>query len=156
MSIGTLKRKSMILHARYKKSSTVSLNGTTRQPPHTLGRPITRTPFKGPDPIGHGGGSRCLVGGRYARICGNGYTRTVSTGFCTTPQTTIKTSTISSSGYQKRFNCSKPIVMILPEKKSCREATPSIIYNHVKTERQCTPHVKNLNIMSISQYSKCR
>ena len=70
MSIVTLKRKT---EARYFPHSVngvgFSLNGTTRflGVGESLGRSVTRTPFKGTAPVGHGGGAKCRVLGILGR-----------------------------------------------------------------------------------------
>ena len=110
MSLATLKKKSKTIYGNSISSSTISTNGfylngnkrvigsvnTTN-----LGKSVTRTPFKGTEPVGHGGGSRCRVSGRAARKCGNGnkYLKVVSnSGSSCTPQTLIKISTKNQKG----------------------------------------------------------
>lgn len=110
MSLATLKKKSKTIYGNSISSSTISTNGfylngnkrvigsvnTTN-----LGKSVTRTPFKGTEPAGHGGGSRCRVSGRAARKCGNGnkYLKVVSnSGSNCTPQTLVKPSTKNQKG----------------------------------------------------------
>lgn len=110
MSLATLKKKSKTMYGNSISSSTISTNGfylngnkrvigsvnTTN-----LGKSVTRTPFKGTEPVGHGGGSRCRVSGRAARKCGNSnkYLKVVSnSGSNCTPQTLVKTSTKNQKG----------------------------------------------------------
>tara|TARA_B100000035_G_C21036090_1_gene571041 strand:- start:2637 stop:3671 length:1035 start_codon:yes stop_codon:yes gene_type:complete len=110
MSLATLKKKSKTIYGNSISSSTISTNGfylngnkrvigsvnTTN-----LGKSVTRTPFKGTEPVGHGGGSRCRVSGRAARKCGNGnkYLKVVSnSGSSCTSQTLIKISTKNQKG----------------------------------------------------------
>ena len=110
MSLATLKKKSKTIYGNSISSSTISTNGfylngnkrvigsvnTTN-----LGKSVTRTPFKGTEPVGHGGGSKCRVSGRAARKCGNGnkYLKVVSnSGSSCTPQTLIKISTKNQKG----------------------------------------------------------
>jgi len=76
-----------------------SLNGKTRFTSGVganLGKSVTRTPFKGAEPKGHGGGPRCRVAGEHARVnhCnGPAYPRFVAhSGTCSTPQTLVKPS----------------------------------------------------------------
>jgi hypothetical protein len=100
MSIATLKRKSLAQYTNHcNQKGQFSLNGVYRQAPYTLGRSVTRTPFRGPDPMGHGQGGRCRVGGWRARVCGNSYPLIVSnSGSCIVPQTEIKRSTMNNAG----------------------------------------------------------
>jgi len=110
MSLATLKKKSKTIYGNSISSSTISTNGfylngnkrvigsvnTTN-----LGKSVTRTPFKGTEPVGHGGGSRCRVSGRAARKCGGGskYLKAVSnSGSSCTTQTLIKPSSKNQKG----------------------------------------------------------
>jgi hypothetical protein len=105
MSIVALKRKSAALH---NKNHSVgpdgfSLNGKCRfqGPGHVvLSKDVTRTPFKGNLPKGHGGGARCRVKGLKARSCGSGqYVVDIhNSGFFGTPQTLVKPSVKNTAG----------------------------------------------------------
>ena len=93
MSIATLKKKSRALFSGGNNYNTVSvagvgfmLNGTIRNisvlPAQDM-KPYTRTPFRGTEPMGHGGGSRCRVSGWRARKnhcsrVGNDYPQIIS------------------------------------------------------------------------------
>ena len=88
-----------------------SLNGRTRFTSGigaNLGKSVTRTPFRGTEPMGHGGGERCRVGGWRARVnhCdGPQYPRIVSnSGSCCVQQTLVKVSVKTTTGMlQDRF-----------------------------------------------------
>ena len=100
MSIVALKRKSLTQYgtSHCNDKGQFSLNGVVRIPPNNLGRSVTRTPFRGPNPMGHGAGGRCRVGGWRARICGNSYPLIISnSGSCIRPQTEIKRSTMNNA-----------------------------------------------------------
>ena len=101
MSIATLKQKSLTLYVKShtNKQGQFSLNGVYRQAPYTLGRSVTRTPFRGPYPMGHGTGTNCRVSGWRHRACGTGYPLIVSnSGSCIVPQTEVKRSTMNNAG----------------------------------------------------------
>ena len=101
MSIAALKRKSLTLYgsSHCNKQGQFSLNGVIRQLPYTLGRSVTRTPFRGPYPMGHGEGGKCRVSGWRHRVCGNGYPIIISnSGSCIVPQTEVKRSTMNNAG----------------------------------------------------------
>lgn len=109
MSLATLKKKSKTIHGTSISSATVSSNGFylngIKRPVGSVGttnlaKSVTRTPFKGSEPMGHGGGSRRRVSGRLARKCGSGtYEVSVAnSGSCITPQTEIKLSTKNQNG----------------------------------------------------------
>ena len=101
MSIATLKQKSLTLYGKshVNKQGQFSLNGVYRQAPFTLGRSVTRTPFRGPYPMGHGTGTNCRVSGWRHRSCGSGYPEIVSnSGSCIIPQTEVKRSTMNNAG----------------------------------------------------------
>jgi len=108
MSIVTLKNKSA---ARYGNHSVegvgFSLNGVSRfigVGPTVLSKSVTRTPFRGTEPVGHGGGARCRVGGIKGRASrcdsNNEYVKSVhNSGSCCTPQTLNKKTTMTYSGF---------------------------------------------------------
>ena len=103
MSQVAMKNKAFAMHSSHSRGKEgFSLNGRTRfKGPGqvSLGDSVTRTPFKGTEPKGHGGGSSCRVGGRWARQCGSGkYPRIVSNSGACTPQTLVKTSTMNTKG----------------------------------------------------------
>ena len=88
-----------------------SLNGKTRFTSGVganLGKSVTRTPFRGSEPMGHGGGERCRLGGWRARVnhCdGPQYPRKVSnSGSCCAQQTLVKVSVMNTKGMiESRF-----------------------------------------------------
>ena len=98
MSIATLKAKSNAMYSVHSDKSGFSLNGVLRQPVSNLGRSVTRTPFRGPAPMGHGMGSRCRVGGWRARICGGKYPLNIRRSSLGTPQTLVKQSVMNQKG----------------------------------------------------------
>jgi hypothetical protein len=110
MSIVALKRKTAAL---YDKNHTVgdyfSLNGRLRfigPGPVTLSKSETRTPFKGLEPKGHGGGTKARVTGIRARSCGhhNYPIHIANSGSCCIQQNLVKRSTMNTSGMlQSRF-----------------------------------------------------
>jgi hypothetical protein len=107
MSIVALKRKTEARYGRHGVAGDgFSLNGRTRflgpVNPH-IAPTVTRTPFKGVEPKGHGGGARCRVRGIKGRAshCSNNETYVksiVRSTYPTTPQTLVKRSTFSESG----------------------------------------------------------
>jgi len=119
MSIATLKRKSLTQYgsSHCNAKGQFSLNGVYRQLPYTLGRSVMGTPFRGPNPMGHGQGARCRVSGWRARATGNSYPLIISnSGSCIVPQTEIKRSTMNNSG------------MIETRYKGILHASPSNVY----------------------------
>jgi len=109
MSIATMKAKSLTLYGKsHSTKDGFSLNGTLRLPSQgqNLGRSVTRTPFRGPAPMGHGEGSTCRLKGWRARICGNQFPVDIHRSSIGIPQTLIKRSTMNQSGMlEKRFTC---------------------------------------------------
>jgi hypothetical protein len=99
MSIATMKVKSYTLYGKsHSTKDGFSINGALRHPAPTLGRSVTRTPFKGPVPKGHGEGSRCRVGGWRARLCGHGYPVNIHYSCLGTRQTETKPSVMNNKG----------------------------------------------------------
>ena len=100
MSIATMKAKSLAVYGTHSTKAGFSLNGALRQPPlgENLGRSVTRTPFRGPAPMGHGMGSRCRVGGWRARTCGGKYPQKIQRSSLGTPQTLVKPSVMNQKG----------------------------------------------------------
>ena len=98
MSIATMKAKSLAMYSTHSDKSGFSLNGALRHPVANLGRSVTRTPFRGPAPMGHGMGSRCRVGGWRARTCGGTYPQSIHRSSLGTRQTTVKPSVMNQKG----------------------------------------------------------
>jgi hypothetical protein len=98
MSLATLKVKSLTAYGNHSKKG-FSLNGPLRQPSlgENLGRSVTRTPFRGPAPMGHGTGSRCRLSGWRARKCGSSYPIHIHRSSLGTPQTLVKRSTMNET-----------------------------------------------------------
>ena len=111
MSIVALKRKTAAQYAAtHSTSDGFSINGRTRLQGigANLAKSVTRTPFKGIYPKGHGGGARCRVfgvKGRAANCNVSSYPIAIQhSGSCYTPQTTVKPSVKNTSGMlQTRF-----------------------------------------------------
>jgi hypothetical protein len=130
MSIVTLKRKS---EARYFPHSVqgvgFSLNGTTRFQGvgnTRLGRSVTRTPFKGALPVGHGGGGRCRVLGVKGRSdrCDsvNEYPVQIIRSGEEVPQTEVKRSTWNTPALlESRVN------MQMLNRQGCHWVKPSTL-----------------------------
>lgn len=115
MSIQVLARKAKALY--YKNHSVgpegFSINGPTRLPGiiPTLGRSQTTTPFKGVDPVGHGGGARCRVKNARMKCSSNRYERVVLGNCAYTVQTTVKPSTQTASMYTRTLNTMCPPIV---------------------------------------------
>jgi len=108
MSIAGMKAKSLTLYGKShsKGPDGFSLNGKLRLPSQgeNLGRSVTRTPFRGPAPMGHGGGATCKLKGWRARICGNKFPVAIQHSCLGTPQTLVKRSTMNQAGMlEKRY-----------------------------------------------------
>ena len=101
MSIVTLKKKSYTMYGKshVNKEGQFSVVGVKRQLPMSLGRSVTRTPFRGAFPMGHGEGPRCRVSGWRARICGSSYPFNIHRSLDLTVQTLVKKSTMNMKGY---------------------------------------------------------
>ena len=114
MSIATLKKKSQTLYSNTVsvRGAGFSLNGVRRivgvVGQTNLAKSVTRTPFRGNDPVGHGGGSRCRVSGwraRATKCAGTDYPVIISnSGSFASPQTLIKRSVMNTKGMlQERY-----------------------------------------------------
>jgi hypothetical protein len=162
MSIATLKKKSYTLYGKSHSDMGFSLNGATRHPPPTLGRSVTRTPFKGPYPKGHGEGKRCRLSGWRARICGGKYPVHIhSSGSIV--QTGIKRSTMNMRGWiETRFkgilHTSHAHVYKVDKtqggyihKQTCTTC-PESASDYIQTSTRCTPYAKNETRPTYNQY----
>ena len=114
MSLATLKKKAQTLYSTGHNFNTVSvrgagfsLNGVRRivgvVGQTNLAKSVTRTPFRGNEPVGHGGGKRCRVSGWRARDtkCAGTAEYPVNicnSGSCGTPQTLVKRSVMNTKG----------------------------------------------------------
>jgi hypothetical protein len=175
MSIATLKRKSQVLYGKsHSKDGQFSLNGVLRLPTQNLGRNVTRTPFRGPYPMGHGCGSTCKVGGRMARVCGSGYPQIISnSGSCVTTQTEIKRSTMNMLGliqtkyvgilhgtypntHVYRVEKETHVTTVANKTLHCATATATANANepYIITPSNCAPYTKDVNVLTSSQYAK--
>jgi len=163
MSIATLKKKSFTLYGKSHSNHGFSLNGSTRHPPPTLGRSVTRTPFKGPYPKGHGEGKRCRVNGWRARICGCTYPVIVHHSGSVV-QTGIKTSTMNMHGwietrYKGILHRSNAHVYKVDKtqgayihKQTCTTCESPPQTEYIKDETKCTPYTKNETRPTYNQY----
>ena len=160
MSLATMKAKSLTMYGKtHSTKDGFSLNGPLRQPSlgENLGRSVTRTPFRGPAPMGHGCGSRCRVGGWRARICGHGYPKNIHHSCLGVLQTSIKPSVMNTKGMmESRFTgilhgtYPKSHVyrvdkdgMTYTEKMSQGPLTyQPPIQDYVKSTGRCTPYTK--------------
>jgi hypothetical protein len=114
MSIATFKKKSRVLYSTGVNFNTLSvptlgfsLNGISRVigsvGPTNLAKSVTRTPFRGNDPVGYGGGSTCRVSGWRARknkctSSSNYLIQIHNSGSGYTPQTLVKPSVMNTKG----------------------------------------------------------
>ena len=122
MSIVTLKKKANTLYGTHGvEKFGFSLNGKLRFPGPTrnsFGRTPVRTPFRGTEPIGFGGGGRCRVGGIKGRSAHcdkvNGYPKSVHTscGMCST--NSIPTSNASVNSTTLLSNISRGCFSVQP------------------------------------------
>lgn len=178
MSLATLKAKSLTMYGKtHSTNQGFSLNGALRQPPigENLGRSVTRTPFRGPAPMGHGCGSRCRVGGWRARTCGGAYPLKIQRSCLGTAQTLVKPSTMNQKGlietsYTGILHGTYPRTHVYKVDKeesgyikslgrdvlSC----PVIPGEYTKNNLRCTPYTKNILDMNYERYygiqtSKC-
>ena len=170
MSLATLKSKSLTLYGKsHSTKEGFSLNGVYR---HTslgenLGRSVTRTPFRGPAPRGHGCGGRCRVCGRKARLCGGTYPIRVVRSCLGTTQTTIKPSTLSMKGlletkYKGILHGVYPNTHVYRvEYTNYAEqlgrdvvSTPIKKGVYIQSSTRCTPYTKSILDMDYERYHK--
>jgi hypothetical protein len=173
MSIATMKIKSQTMYGKtHSTSKGFSLNGELRQPSlgENLGRSVTRTPFRGPAPMGHGCGSKCRVGGWRARICGSSYPIKIHRSSLGTPQTTIKKSTMNMNGFiESRYTGilhgvypnthvykvdkeSGGHAMLLGRSATSCPVNKNEVYNQRYSTGRCTPYTKTILDMDYSRY----
>lgn len=172
MSIATLKVKSYTLYGKsHSTAQGFALNGTLRHPPQNLGRSVTRTPFRGPTPMGHGMGSRCRVGGWRARTCGSSYPLNIHHACLGTLQTEIKRSTMNTDGMiEKRFmgilHGSYPRTSVYKIGKdsmthiqkvsqgvlTCKNVITNEKNTFIQSENRCTPYTKKILDMDYEKY----
>jgi len=116
MSIVALKRKTAARYGPHSAAGGFSLNGNTRfKGPGqvSLAESVTRTPFRGTAPMGHGGGARCRVRGIKGRAAkcnsaGDYVVQVHNSGSCCTVDPSIKRSSMSMGGMlEKRDMCSR-------------------------------------------------
>ena len=106
MSIVALKRKTAALYGPHAAQGGFSLNGSARSigPGETsLGRSVTRTPFRGALPMGHGGGARCRVRGIRGRAAkcnshGDYPVQIHNSGSCCMGENVVHRSTMNTAG----------------------------------------------------------
>lgn len=116
MSIVALKRKTAARYGPHSAAGGFSLNGSTRfKGPGevSLAESVTRTPFRGTAPMGHGGGARCRVRGIKGRAAkcnskGDYVVQVHNSGSGCTNDGSVKRSSVSSGGMlEKRDMCSR-------------------------------------------------
>ena len=175
MSLATLKAKSLTMYGKtHSTKDGFSLNGPLRQHSlyENLGRSVTRTPFRGPAPMGHGMGSRCRVGGWRARTCGSSYPITIHRSCLGTPQTLVKRSTMNEKGlietkytgilhgtYPRThvFKVEKEnyIETIVRDVLACPVQTDDYTQGTQKDKKvRCTPYTKTILDMNYARYYK--
>jgi len=106
MSIVALKRKTAARYGPHAAAGGFSLNGNTRfKGPGqvSLAESVTRTPFRGAVPMGHGGGARCRVRGIKGRAskcnsAGDYVVQVHNSGSCCTADASVKRSVMNTSG----------------------------------------------------------
>ena len=157
MSIVTLKQKTS---ARYGNHSVpiagFSLNGATRfvGPGQVcLGRSVTRTPFKGTEPVGHGGGGRCRVGGIKGRVsrCDstNEYVKSIhNSGSCLTLQDLVKKTTVDYRGLNELER------MKTLYKKGCHWVQPRVLDVSEVIPPACNPITKEAICPALTKQTK--
>lgn len=125
MSLATLKKKS---GTKYSKNMAESKNGFSLQgklrnfgtPGNTnLARSVTRTPYRGSLPVGHGG------------CCGQYDQQIAKSGDCCVSQTLVKASTLSTKG-------------MLAKKRLCCTDTVKSLYHNDQSRQITHKHNKEL------------
>jgi hypothetical protein len=174
MSLAAFKAKSLTMYGNHSTKDGFSLNGPLRQPSlgENLGRSVTRTPFRGPAPMGHGMGSRCRVGGWRARTCGGTYPISIHRSCLGTPQTLVKRSTMNEKGlietkYKGILHGTYPNTHVFTAEKEkyidtiVREvlACPVQPYDYTQGSQKdkkvrCTPYTKTILDMNYARYYK--
>ena len=174
MSLATFKAKSLTMYGKtHSTKDGFSLNGPLRQPPlgENLGRSVTRTPFRGPAPMGYGMGSRCRVGGWRARTCGSSYPISIHRSSLGTPQTLVKRSTMNEKGlietkYKGILHGAYPRTHVFTAEKEkytdtiVREVLACPVQTGVYTQGlnnkkvRCTPYTKTILDMNYARYYK--
>jgi len=170
MSLATLKAKSLTMYGKtHSTKDGFSLNGPLRHPSlgENLGRSVTRTPFRGPAPMGHGMGSRCRVGGWRARTCGESYPIHIHRSSLGTPQTLVKRSTMNEKGlletkYMGILHGVYPRTHVKKVEKETGGYTqvlgrkvlscPIVKKDYIQDSVRCTPYTKTLLDMDYARY----
>jgi len=166
MSQVAMKNKAFAMHTSHSRGKDgFSLNGRSRfKGPGQVSLGVTRTPFRGNEPMGHGGGASCRVGGRAARACGAGkYPRIISnSGKAYTPQTLVHDSTMNTAGMlQKRYmgilHGTYPntwVKSMVSEDGVKKAASEPILCPQPETEPNlCGPYAKNVLTETYSERS---
>jgi hypothetical protein len=163
MSIVTLKNKSYTLYGKshVNKQGQFSVVGVQRQLPMSLGRSVTRTPFRGAYPMGHGEGSRCRLSGWRARKCGSSYPMVIHRSQDLTVQTLVKKSTMNMKGYMEMAYTGilhGANAHVSKSEKDSSEYTrlqklkcPLVQDDSIHATGSCAPYHKNTN-MDYSEY----
>jgi hypothetical protein len=164
MSIATLKKKSYTLYgkAHTNQQGQFSLQGVHRQLPMSLGRSVTRTPFRGPAPMGHGEGSRCRVSGWRARTFGSSYPLHVLSSNSYTVQSEVKKSTMNVNGYYEHAHTKILHGANAPIDKTNKDSSsytrlqnlkcPLFQDDSIHTTGSCAPYTKTMETPTYDQY----
>jgi hypothetical protein len=177
MSIVALKKKAHALWDSHSRGSDgFSLHGKTRFTSGVganLGKSVTRTPFKGAEPVGHGGGPRCRVAGYRARVnhCdGEGYLRFVAnSGTCSTPQVLVKpavqtTAAMIEARYMGILHGTYPRTWVQPQQASnttLKEKRAAVAAackansdgtGSIEWTRGCGPYTKPAKLQTVEEH----
>ena len=165
MSLATLKKKSYTMYGKshVNNKGQFSIQGVQRQLPMSMGRSVTRTPFRGEAPMGHGEGSRCRVSGWRARKCGSSYPLNIHRSQDLTVQTLVKRTTMNMKGYIESaytgilhgadanvYNTNKDATTYT---SSLNLKCPIVKDNSVHENGSCAPYTKNENTSTYDQYN---
>lgn len=165
MSLATLKKKSYTMFGKshVNKQGQFSIQGVHRQLPMSLGRSVTRTPFRGAYPMGHGEGSRCRVAGWRARECGSSYPFLIHRSGDLTVQTLVKRSTMNMNGYLETAYTGILHGSNANVDKTGKDASdytrlqnlkcPVVDDLSVHASGSCAPYTKNVDTLDYEQYN---
>jgi hypothetical protein len=150
MSIVALKRKTAALYGPHAAVGGFSLNGSMRSVgpgQQSLATSVTRTPFRGTVPMGHGGGARCRVRGIRGRAAkcnshGDYVVNICNSGSCCTPDSTVKRSTMTTAGmlesrYKGILHGAYPNTWVKPQGVD----TGDVALNDARNALLCGPEV---------------
>tara|TARA_X000001036_G_C20683056_1_gene806591 strand:+ start:464 stop:991 length:528 start_codon:yes stop_codon:yes gene_type:complete len=148
MSLATLKKKASTKYSKnigepgngFSLQGKLRIYGTSHNT--NLARSVTRTPFKGNYPVGHGG-----LYGKYDQ-------QVALNGRCCVPQTTVKSSTLSTKGMlQKKLLCCNTTVT---DNSLYHIDQSKYIENKQQKELQCTSINYAINHKTCYQHPSCK